>query len=954
MSQKLIVLCLLFMPNCCAAIEGHHSHFMQYPHAEKIALFSECHHKTTSSYFFGVKTQDKLSMELEVLVLEGSRLNSEGQFKHSYHVIGTNLAFDSNVKKGSLEAFVLDFQKTHAKDKLFFWPGEPHCSIIDTSVYSRNRVLRTPLSFKLNDESKTPLKLLQPWDCHNRIEEAFITNLAVPASDLRILSMEDISSVIPVEPARSFHPLTGGRKTDGASAARHGGGGSRNARVQAAGLVLPADVVQQLQALLDAAESKGCQVLDKPPVPSKKDGTPNFACENVERRECLVCKGEEHKDNHAGLNVRPDGQVHYWCHAPRCKSQGPQYIGDLKPDLEATTTSASASGKTTTDMELDEEVEPLPSISDDKFPDSASQPSSFSCGSSTEPAFCSLHGAVIRELALMGPAADIDDAWQILRYSAEAAAVREQSEGGAEEALQAAAFEWVCRTKGFLLEATTEEVTTLQDEVAALFVLHASVGRCSAADVLAKLRSARYSKKDWIKFCASTSPVSNGYTSTMTAEHFIQAVNPEHTDALSMVLAARLLWPQERDKFYEFVAFDFKRSEVQGLDKNETFDGVWSMGADEAAGDFKECILMELLIMQHAFLRDVLPGKMCGMHVAHYRLSQDVLSFWMDPVDHLDRGVEYRFNFCTGIITSSRGEGIIHRMYSMKRFFEKERDAAILADLLVENGIKDKLRYDTDHKQWRIFDANSGIWTCPPTSQSYVPEIAVSAFVREHLEPVREAENLFGKPLDWDKKIMLETLTSDGSTPSKSSKTDQAAGPAGFKKKGLSSTNELDPSDSASQVTVGSKRSRSILSTASTGFKAHGRSKISEFLKKYTANTFKHPSETVRALKDKVPFSFSEMQKPHLLCCPNGLVDLRTGKLLGKPKPDDFITQVCITEYDPDADLSPAAAFFEQYFPLGAYQDQQEIVRFLRLWPFNGDQPAVLPGHVWGRLKWKE
>jgi phage/plasmid-associated DNA primase len=74
------------------------------------------------------------------------------------------------------------------------------------------------------------------------------------------------------------------------------------------------------------------------------------------------------------------------------------------------------------------------------------------------------------------------------------------------------------------------------------------------------------------------------------------------------------------------------------------------------------------------------------------------------------------------------------------------------------------------------------------------------------------------------------------------------------------------------------------------------------------------------------------MQKPHLLCCPNGLVDLRTGKLLGKPKPDDFITQVCITEYDPDADLSPAAAFFEQYFPLGAYQDQQEIVRFLQLY----------------------
>ena len=96
--------------------------------------------------FYGVKTQEKFSMELEVLVLEGSRLSSEGEFKHSNHVIGTNLAFDSNFQKGPLEAFVLDFQKTHAEDKLFFWPGEPRCSIIDTSVYCTTHpaVLQAP------------------------------------------------------------------------------------------------------------------------------------------------------------------------------------------------------------------------------------------------------------------------------------------------------------------------------------------------------------------------------------------------------------------------------------------------------------------------------------------------------------------------------------------------------------------------------------------------------------------------------------------------------------------------------------------------------------------------------------------------------------------------------------------------------------------------------------------
>ena len=123
-------------------------------------------------------------------------------------MIGINLAFDSNCKMGSMGAFVLDFQKTHAKDRLFSWPAEPQRSIIDTAVYSKRRLMRTPLSSKLNDETKTPLKLLQPWDCINGIEEAFITNLEACAPDLLILSMEDISGVIPVEPAGSFHPVT--------------------------------------------------------------------------------------------------------------------------------------------------------------------------------------------------------------------------------------------------------------------------------------------------------------------------------------------------------------------------------------------------------------------------------------------------------------------------------------------------------------------------------------------------------------------------------------------------------------------------------------------------------------------------------------------------------------------------------------------------------------------------
>jgi P4 family phage/plasmid primase-like protien len=76
--------------------------------------------------------------------------------------------------------------------------------------------------------------------------------------------------------------------------------------------------------------------------------------------------------------------------------------------------------------------------------------------------------------------------------------------------------------------------------------------------------------------------------------------------------------------------------------------------------------------------------------------------------------------------------------------------------------------------------------------------------------------------------------------------------------------------------------------------------------------------------------SFVQMQKPYLLCCPNGLVDLREGKLLGKPKPNDFITDMCSTQYNPQEDMAPALRFFERFFPLGAFPDQQALVIFFQ------------------------
>jgi len=90
-------------------------------------------------------------------------------------------------------------------------------------------------------------------------------------------------------------------------------------------------------------------------------------------------------------------------------------------------------------------------------------------------------------------------------------------------------------------------------------------------------------------------------------------------------------------------------------------------------------------------------------------------------------------------------------------------------------------------------------------------------------------------------------------------------------------------------------------------------------------------ADVLKMLRKHVLLDFSnKQQEGHIVCCANGIVDLRQGELLGTPTPDRFITQVCPIEYDPVADLKPAIDFFEQLFPLEEYPDRAELVRFMQ------------------------
>jgi len=286
-----------------------------------------------------------------------------------------------------------------------------------------------------------------------------------------------------------------------------------------------------------------------------------------------------------------------------------------------------------------------------------------------------------------------------------------------------------------------------------------------------------------------------------------------------------------------------------------------------------------LLIMEQPFLQDMLPRIMvpmincsgsdssssgsgsgnssnCGsnnslsVRVASYQLSPDMLTFWLDTEDYEKSTTEYRLSFCTRDITSPNGNGILYNMHSMKAFFEQDGNINLMASLLAERGIKQKMWFDEDDAEWRIYDDTCGVWKHPQTKHE--PEDIVSTFIQQELLPLKELEFFFGRELVWERKRAAYSRTAEEG---------EAV--------------EVSPDDSASQtgVSVGSKRSRSTVGSLSKKWK----SQLSLALYRY-GQTPREQAEILKMLQLKVIFSFKKMQKPHIMCCLNGLVDLKTGK----------------------------------------------------------------------------
>jgi hypothetical protein len=85
-----------------------------------------------------------------VIVVSNSSRKKNDQWKQSWHLTVTNASFSSN--KGEMQRFMRRFKAHHQNTEILWIDG---AFLVDMTVYTHYRVIRTPLSYKEEDPLKT-------------------------------------------------------------------------------------------------------------------------------------------------------------------------------------------------------------------------------------------------------------------------------------------------------------------------------------------------------------------------------------------------------------------------------------------------------------------------------------------------------------------------------------------------------------------------------------------------------------------------------------------------------------------------------------------------------------------------------------------------------------------------------------------------------------------------------
>ena len=295
----------------------------------------------------------------------------------------------------------------------------------------------------------------------------------------------------------------------------------------------------------------------------------------------------------------------------------------------------------------------------------------------------------IRELALMGPPDSVEDADSITRVTAECAG--SGCSAACFQDLVGAVMETV------LCRASLGGINNLVELSERMETWRLPHGTPGSLDSLAKLRSRRLlSPVVGLKVDVVQDPEMASNPESLTVASFLRNVDMQRTKPRTLVLVARLLWPEARDEAQAFL-------ERNVSDMGNTFNIVWETGTSFASADsFTRALRshLHLSIQAHKFVRSVIPGLM-QHSVISFDKFDDRLQFSLDDGSVPSERANYVLDYYTGEIVGSKGMGVVHRLFGMKRFFTGDGDAILMAEVLADLGIRRRMRYDTSCGGWR-------------------------------------------------------------------------------------------------------------------------------------------------------------------------------------------------------------------------------------------------------------
>jgi hypothetical protein len=395
----------------------------------------------------------------------------------------------------------------------------------------------------------------------------------------------------------------------------------------------------------------------------------------------------------------------------------------------------------------------------------------------------------------------------------------------------------------------------------------------------------------------------------LTVKQMLRNIDTVKTDELSLIRVARVIDESSSSDVLDFVRQCYSKQNPGQLHDEVAFKEKWDMPTPDL--NFRHLIVDHLRFQfeVHWFIHDTIPSMFEHRHpVRRFREEYGKLHFELDFTHEVavvvddqhgsrrSEPVTYELDHSTGLITSSQlGGGVVHQLYGsgqVRQHFEQQRGVQGMAELVLSG--KFELRYDTADEKWRSYDAAKGIWRCksPEAATSLLTDFLAPFLnhIRDHAEYMNRSANQEQMHWNWITALHAHARKSedhdiDGSDSDRSDSTGDADGVS-------NDENVIDSLQARVQkqrvrrrrktVAGGEMRKKRRTSTVIDRVKEaqQARYLLRTAIDRYV-ETPKHTAEVLKAMQHRLPQDFTpKRERYHLLPCPNGVVNLKTGELL--------------------------------------------------------------------------